>query len=78
MIHVEFYRDTKNGSVQMEMQGHAETAPKGQDLVCAAAWPRRCSFCTNRTGFWKSLSSRLWTAMPIFRYIPENALWRKR
>ena len=37
MIHVEFYRDTKNGSVQMEMQGHAETAPKGQDLVCAAA-----------------------------------------
>ena len=37
MIHVEFYRDTKNGSVQMEMQGHAETAPKAQDLVCASA-----------------------------------------
>lgn len=37
MIHVKFFRNTQEGSVQMEMQGHALTAPKGEDLVCAAA-----------------------------------------
>ena len=35
MIHTKFFQ--KDGTVCMEMQGHAKTAPKGQDLVCAAA-----------------------------------------
>lgn len=35
MIHVSFFQ--KDGAVCMEMQGHAMTAPKGEDLVCAAA-----------------------------------------
>ena len=35
MIHVSFFQ--KDGTVCMEMQGHAMTAPKGEDLVCAAA-----------------------------------------
>ena len=35
MIHTHFFQ--KNGTVCMEMQGHAMTAPKGADLVCAAA-----------------------------------------
>ena len=35
MIHTVFYR--KDGTVCMQMQGHAKTAPKGADLVCAAA-----------------------------------------
>ena len=37
MIHAMFTQDPEKGSVQMEMQGHAMTAPKGEDLVCAAA-----------------------------------------
>lgn len=37
MIHTSFYRNSADGSVRMEMQGHALTAPKGEDLVCAAA-----------------------------------------
>lgn len=35
MIHAEFFQ--KDGAVCMEMQGHALTAPKGEDLICAAA-----------------------------------------
>ena len=35
MIHTKFFQ--KDGAVCMEMQGHAMTAPKGVDLVCAAA-----------------------------------------
>lgn len=35
MIHTHFFQ--KNGTVCMEMQGHAMMAPKGADLVCAAA-----------------------------------------
>lgn len=35
MIHTVFYQ--KDGTVCMQMQGHAKTAPKGEDLVCAAA-----------------------------------------
>ena len=34
MIHVSFYQ--KDGAVCMDAQGHAMTAPKGEDLVCAA------------------------------------------
>lgn len=37
MIHSSFYQNARSGSLEMEMQGHALTAPKGQDLVCAAA-----------------------------------------
>ena len=37
MIHTHFFRDKATDTLEMEMQGHAETAPKGQDLVCAAA-----------------------------------------
>ena len=37
MIHATFTQDAQKGSVTMEMQGHALTAPKGQDLICAAA-----------------------------------------
>ena len=35
MIHPVFSQ--KDGTVCMQMQGHAKTAPKGEDLVCAAA-----------------------------------------
>lgn len=35
MIHTKFFQ--KDGRVCMEMQGHAMTAPKGEDMVCAAA-----------------------------------------
>lgn len=35
MIHTVFYQ--KDGTVCMQMQGHAKTASKGEDLVCAAA-----------------------------------------
>lgn len=37
MIHTSFFKNPADGSVRMEMQGHAMTAPKGEDLVCAAA-----------------------------------------
>ena len=37
MIHATFTQDAQKGSVTMEMQGHALTAPKGEDLICAAA-----------------------------------------
>ena len=36
MIHATFTQDAQKGSVTMEMQGHALTAPKGEDLICAA------------------------------------------
>lgn len=37
MIHARFYRDEKQGSLNMEVRGHAGAAPKGHDLVCAGA-----------------------------------------
>ena len=37
MIHATFFQDEGSGTVQMEMQGHAMTAPKGEDQICAAA-----------------------------------------
>lgn len=36
MINVHFFR-LEDGSVHLEMDGHAGTAPKGEDLVCAGA-----------------------------------------
>lgn len=35
MVNVRFYRNPEQGTVQMEMDGHAGAAPKGRDLVCA-------------------------------------------
>lgn len=37
MITAKFYQKPETGSIHMILQGHAQTAPKGQDLVCAAA-----------------------------------------
>ena len=35
MIEIKFFID-KRGSIHMTLRGHASTAPKGEDLVCAA------------------------------------------
>ena len=35
MIHIKFYKS--DDLIHMDMQGHAGTAEKGKDLVCAAA-----------------------------------------
>ena len=37
MIEVKFWQNKERGTVHMTMKGHAGTAPKGEDLVCAAA-----------------------------------------
>ena len=37
MVNIRFYRKEQRGSVHMVMEGHADTAPKGKDLVCAGA-----------------------------------------
>ena len=37
MIEVKFWKNKERGTVHMTMKGHAGTAPKGEDLVCAAA-----------------------------------------
>ena len=37
MIEMKFFRGHEDGSVHMEFRGHAGTAPKGEDLLCAAA-----------------------------------------
>lgn len=36
MINVHFFK-LEDGSIHLEMSGHAGTAPKGEDLVCAGA-----------------------------------------
>ena len=37
MINARFYQKPSNGSIHMTLKGHADTAPKGEDLVCSAA-----------------------------------------
>lgn len=37
MIKVHFWQDKEKGTVSMKVKGHAGTAPKGEDLVCASA-----------------------------------------
>lgn len=37
MIKIHFWQDKENGSIHMKVKGHAETAPKGVDLICASA-----------------------------------------
>ena len=37
MINARFYQKPSNGSIHMTLKGHAEAAPKGEDLICASA-----------------------------------------
>ena len=37
MLTVRFYQKPSNGSIHMTIKGHAESAPKGEDLICSAA-----------------------------------------
>ena len=37
MITARFYQKPSNGSIHMTLKGHAEAAPKGEDLICSAA-----------------------------------------
>lgn len=37
MITAKFYRKPSNGSIHMTLKGHANAAPKGEDLICASA-----------------------------------------
>ena len=37
MITARFYQKPSNGSIHMIIKGHADTAPKGEDLICASA-----------------------------------------
>ena len=37
MIKVHFWQDKEKGSIHMKVKGHANAAPKGEDLICASA-----------------------------------------
>ena len=37
MITARFYQKPMSGSIHMTIKGHAGTAPKGEDLICASA-----------------------------------------
>lgn len=37
MIQAKFYQKPSNGSIHMTLKGHADVAPKGEDLICASA-----------------------------------------
>lgn len=37
MITARFYCKPSNGSIHMTLKGHADAAPKGEDLICSAA-----------------------------------------
>ena len=37
MIVAKFYQKPDNGSIHMTLKGHAQAAPKGEDLICASA-----------------------------------------
>ena len=37
MIKIHFWQDKEKGTIHMKVKGHADTAPKGADLVCASA-----------------------------------------
>ena len=37
MITCKFYQKPSQGSIHMSLKGHAQAAPKGEDLVCASA-----------------------------------------
>lgn len=37
MIQAKFYQKPGKGSIHMSIKGHAQAAPKGEDLICASA-----------------------------------------
>ncbi len=37
MVKIHFWQDQEKGSIHLKVRGHSNTAPKGQDLVCASA-----------------------------------------
>lgn len=37
MVKINFWQEKDNGTIHMKVKGHAGTAPKGADLVCASA-----------------------------------------
>lgn len=37
MIKIHFWQEKDKGSIHMKVQGHSNTAPRGEDLVCASA-----------------------------------------
>ena len=37
MVKIHFWQEKDKGSIHMKVKGHADTAPKGEDLVCASA-----------------------------------------
>ena len=37
MVKIHFWQEKDKGTIHMKVQGHAGTAPKGADLVCASA-----------------------------------------
>ena len=37
MITARFYQKPSGGSIHMTIKGHAQAAPKGEDLICASA-----------------------------------------
>ena len=37
MVKIHFWQEKDKGSIHMKVKGHANYAPKGEDLVCSAA-----------------------------------------
>ena len=37
MVKIHFWQEKDKGSIHMKVKGHANTAPNGEDLVCASA-----------------------------------------
>lgn len=37
MVKIHFWQDQEKGYIHLKVRGHSNTAPKGQDLVCASA-----------------------------------------
>lgn len=37
MVKIHFWQEKDKGSIHMKVKGHANVAPKGEDLVCSAA-----------------------------------------
>ena len=37
MVKIHFWQEKDNGTIHMKVKGHADSAPKGEDLICSAA-----------------------------------------
>lgn len=37
MVKIHFWQEKDKGTIHMKVKGHSNTAPKGEDLVCASA-----------------------------------------